>query len=323
MAAPRVSDTPEVQQHYAAQLGLSAALLAALRKLWPRLEPDNLAATSEPVIRGAAALVEQFSLASISLAADYYDDLRAEHVPGRLNTPIIDATSVSEMQAMLEATTRDLLAELPSLVDEVFLAEYAAQLQGEVDAALQVAVANSASDEIFTALEGDREAKGWARVTRPGACAFCRMLASRGAVYLTRGSANFRAHVPIDGRGGVCKCQVEPLFGDYYEPPAHVRTDMGTWERVTEGLSGADAINEFRREVEGRADGKRSRRRRKGDPKRQSRPAKAKGGQRLGFEFLTPAQLQHHLDVVESLPDSDYRTRQIERLRNRLAELGD
>lgn len=35
--------------------------------------------------------------------------------------------------------------------------------------------------------------RGWVRVPEPGACAFCRMLATRGAVY-TENSGNFRSH---------------------------------------------------------------------------------------------------------------------------------
>lgn len=322
MAAPRVSDNPEVQQHYATQFALSAALLAALRRLWPSLDPENLAATFEPLRRGAAALGGRSALAAVSFAADYYEDLRAETIPARFSAPTIDAPTAEQMEARLEAATRDMLAEIPSLVDELYLADVTRQIEAEAEVALQAMVADAASNEIFAALGDDSRAKGWARVTRPNACYFCRMLATRGPVYLTKQTANFRAHVPIDGRGGVCKCTVEPLFSEHYEAPAHIRTDMGTWERVTDGLTGRDALNEFRRAIEGRSDGKRSPRRRKGDPVRKSQPAKDSLGQRLGFEHLTPTQLRHHLTIVEALPDSDYRSRQLKRLTARLAELG-
>lgn len=52
---------------------------------------------------------------------------------------------------------------------------------------------------------------GWARVAEPGACAFCRMLATRGAVYteqaVTRTFAGLKYHTRRpNGSGGDCKC---------------------------------------------------------------------------------------------------------------------
>ncbi|MBQ1165141.1 hypothetical protein KBZ21_44955, partial [Streptomyces sp. A73] len=54
------------------------------------------------------------------------------------------------------------------------------------------------------AVRRDRQATGWARTAALGACAFCKMLAVRGAVS-ERDTANFRAH---DG----CHCGVVPIF---------------------------------------------------------------------------------------------------------------
>jgi hypothetical protein len=170
-------------------------------------------------------------------------------------------------------------------------------------------------------MEQDKAAKGWARITRPTACSFCRMLAARGPVYLTEASGNFRAHVTKNGRGGTCQCTVEPWIGPSYEPTAQVRADVALWDQITtEGFTGADARNEFRRRVEGRADGQRRLQRRNSD-RRIKTPVEVQG-QRLGFDFLSPAQLSHQLDVLEKLPDSAYRTKQIARVRSRLAVLG-
>jgi hypothetical protein len=50
---------------------------------------------------------------------------------------------------------------------------------------------------------------GWIRVAEPGACAFCLMLASRGAygiLYRTKQTANFRAHTRGKRGGGECRC---------------------------------------------------------------------------------------------------------------------
>lgn len=318
MAAPRASDRPEVQQHYAAQFALSAAVAAQMRKLWPSLDPERLAATVPTLVRGGVAVGGQAASAAIAVAADYYEDLRFESIPGRFQVPVIDAPTSRTVESALDRATADMLAQIPSLVDELYLAEITTQIQSSADAALQELIADAAIDELFTSMESDREALGWARVTRADACAFCRMLATRGPVYLTERSANFRAHVPINGRGGVCKCQVEPLFGKHYEAPAHIRSDMAVWERVTADAPMGEAFNEFRRAIEGRSDGPRRRRRKGGADVSGPREEP----QRLGFEYLTPAQLRHHLSILENLPDSDYRTGQMKRIHDRLAVIG-
>jgi hypothetical protein len=78
---------------------------------------------------------------------------------------------------------------------------------------------------------------GWQRVASDNACAFCEMLAARGAVY-SEESADFEAH---DG----CTCTVEPVWRREADPPAIVdlREEIAT---VTGGLSGRAALAAWR-----------------------------------------------------------------------------
>lgn len=324
MATRPVADSSETSDYYATQAALGVATATAVREAWPVLDPGDLAGSFPDLRLAAAGIGSRYSLAAISLAADYYENRReAVGVTSPFRTPVIDAPTLEQVEAYIDKAAAGLLADgkLAAMVDEVYLAEIATQIEREVEGSAQKVVSDSGRNELIAAIEADREARGWARVTRPNACSFCRMLATRGAVYKSKETASFRAHVPIDGRGGTCQCTAEPLFARHYEPPAHVREDMALWERVTGGLSGADAANEFRRHIEGRADGRRSRRRRAGEPKWRGQRVTNATGQRLGFEHLTVPQLQHHLAIVEALLDSDYRTKQLARLTNRLAEL--
>lgn len=320
MAASRVSENPETASYYATQAALGASLVASIRGLASWLNPADLHGTFPNVRTGAAALGAQSALAAVSLAADYYDDFRdSVDAPGRFQVPIIDAPTMSALEAQIDAAAADLLASIDSVVDDLYLAEVTAQIQAEVEGAMQAATADAGIEELFAAMEQDKAAKGWARITRPDACSFCRMLAARGPVYLTEASGNFRAHVTKNGRGGTCQCTVEPWIGPSYEPTAQVRADVALWDQITrEGFVGADARNEFRRRVEGRADGQR--RLRRNSDRRIKTPVEVQG-QRLGFDFLTPAQLSLQLDVLEKLPDSAYRTKQIARVRSRLLVL--
>jgi hypothetical protein len=112
------------------------------------------------------------------------------------------------------------------------------------------------------ALDGDRESfmrtfqerpqiVGWRRVARPGACAFCRMLASRGAVF-SRETADFQAHTPN------CRCFPAALY-EHEAEPAEVLALREQWNESTAGKSGKAALNAFRRAVETReaTDGRR------------------------------------------------------------------
>lgn len=88
-------------------------------------------------------------------------------------------------------------------------------------------------------------------------CAFCAMLASRGAVYKTEKTT-------VVGRSGAprgsrqigeayhdrCSCTVEPLY-EHEDDPADVVALRDQWDEVTDGLSGVEALNAFRRARDG------------------------------------------------------------------------
>lgn len=317
--ATQVSENQETDDYYATQAALGMAAMAAIRELWPALDPADILSTFPDLQAVSASIGAQHSLAGVSLAADYYEDHRlAQGVDSPFRIPVIEAPVPVQIEVYIEKATADLLAEVTRVADEILYAELATQLQAELEGSVAKVVGDAGRNQLIAAIEADREAKGWARVTRPDACSFCRMLATRGAIYKSERTANFRAHVPVNGRGGTCQCTVEPLFGAY-EPPAHTRADLALWKKVTRNVATGDKANEFRRHLEGRADG--PRRERGGQPKvTKAKPAKS--GQPLGFNDLTPAQLRHHLAIVEALPASEYRTGQLERLRDRIAELG-
>lgn len=317
MATSPPSENPQAAAFHATQVAIAAELSATLADLWPDLVPNELAASFEALRPEVAAIGSQFAAASASLAVDYYEELRAASgVRDPFRVPIVEPPGLGRMSAYLNATTADLLAASARQVDDLFNAELTLLVQQEAEASLAALVADTSREQIIEAGRADRRATKWARVTRAGACSFCRLLASRGAVYRFENAANFRAHTAVNGRGGTCQCTVEPQFGQY-EPTAQARADADVYKQVTrDGFTGDAARNEFRRRLEGRADG----------PRRSARTtprskAPVQPEQPLGFDNLTPAQLQKQLDVLERLPASDYRTRQTERVRKRLADL--
>lgn len=79
---------------------------------------------------------------------------------------------------------------------------------------------------------------GWRRVLDADPCAFCAMLASRGAVY-SKTSVTFQAH---DGD----ECTAEPLY-EHEDEPRQVLDLQERWRRATAGTSGVASLRAWRR----------------------------------------------------------------------------
>lgn len=89
---------------------------------------------------------------------------------------------------------------------------------------------------------------GWMRVTGPRPCAFCSMLASRGAVYDSKQSATFTE------RGGFnrlyhpnCHCSAIPVWTDEPAYSARDQYFIDSWTPATRGASGKAALRQWRR----------------------------------------------------------------------------
>ncbi|KWT60619.1 hypothetical protein ADL21_18310 [Streptomyces albus subsp. albus] len=126
-------------------------------------------------------------------------------------------------------------------------------------------------DLIDRASRQDRRVVGWARVTDGNPCAFCAMLASRGAIYTSRATAagggrrkpagspdgrrraNRRPPVALEDltryHNG-CHCQTVPVYSrnDFMTPQA--RDYDRQWQEVTRGTTGAEARRAWRRHIE-------------------------------------------------------------------------
>ena len=194
------------------------------------------------------AIVRRYGRASAAGALAYYQqERRAASVPGRPVSKLAPTPADSVIESAVSWATTDLYGPATPEAETKAL-----QL---LDGAVQNLVLNQGRDTIIGAVRQDKYAKGWARVTSPGACSFCIMLALRagaGFLYRSKQSADFRAHTPnANGSGGLCQCHAEPVF-TAYEPSAHMRDMQQLWTDSTKGRSGNDARNAFRQAVEGR-----------------------------------------------------------------------
>lgn len=111
-------------------------------------------------------------------------------------------------------------------------------------------------DLISTASRADTRVLGWARITDGDPCAFCAMLASRGAVYKSRESAALIdadappvAHEDMEKFHAMCHCQTVPVYSRSQMMPRESEKYRQEWTSATRGLTGKDALAAWRKHI--------------------------------------------------------------------------
>jgi hypothetical protein len=235
---------------------MAALVVAAIAKLWPNF----LSTRNVPAFKAAVAQeVRSHAQASGALAQRQYR--RQRSAAGEISTY---RTSLATLPSA---------AEIGTMVDEALAGLDLGTAEDTAIADAKARLAASAEDVVFdtgvrTVLENagrDRAARGYARIPEPGACAFCLMLATRGAVYKAtrsrdRGDSFATSNAkfedgPLPSSIKVhdhCRCHPEPVFG-VYEPPARVREAEATYIAASKAGGGRNAVRiRFRQMVEGR-----------------------------------------------------------------------
>lgn len=241
----------------AAQAGLAILVGLAISKLWPSLDFLNLR-QSLPAFKAAVAQqVQQHAQASATLAVRQYRLQRvaagvgAGFTPTPADPPSVEQIAQAVDWAVQPLWSADVLAEPTTEAGSSAIADAKARLAASSERLVLDAGRNTIVDNV----QADRRAKGWARVPEPGACYFCALLATRGAVYKS-GSFNV-ANAKFKGEGMAkthdhCRCHMEPVF-TAYEPSAQIREWQQQYEAATKGVYGSKPAQlAWRRAFEGR-----------------------------------------------------------------------
>lgn len=214
------------------QATLVSLLGTPLDNAWQLLDATD-PTTLATFITAVDAVTHQFGRISGNEAAKYYEALRLqEGIRGVFRALPAPPADSAKVDASIRWATKDLWqpnadpSSIKSLVTNV----------------TEKNVLDTGRQTILNATKNDRRAKGWARETEPGACAFCAMLASRGAVYhYNRG--DFQAH-------NACRCFAVPVF-NAFEATAQVREWQQLYRDSTTGVRGSKAMrNAFRQAYE-------------------------------------------------------------------------
>lgn len=225
-----------------------ALVVRAVLHAWASLlDPHDLKGTTPRLIAAVEAIVKHYGLASAAGAlAEYRVQRHAAGVPGRPTLHMPPSPTHDDVTGLVEHALSPLYGPVTPETEQ--------KVRDALASEVEQMVLDQSRAAIIAATQADPQAKGWARVTEPDACSFCRLLATRGAVYRSEASADFRAHTKQpNGSGGTCRCHVEPVF-NAYEMTAQARQDRAAYDRLAEkfGHSGRAIHIAWRQHVEGR-----------------------------------------------------------------------
>ena len=238
--------TPEgtvlTRRHYVAQLGVRAATSRDVMRLWGTVDPTNLTGTYDRFAQAATVLTRARHGTSAGVAAGYQEQFRkAEKVAGRAAVKL--ASPLSPRDALMAIRGAGLSGIINSR--KAGFSPQAAARNGlvKVLGATTRLVLGGGRDTILDSVAEDPQVTRWQRVTSGEPCAFCAMLATRGAAFTAEESAGFEAH-------DHCSCSAEAAYEGSAMPLTSQRL-ASQWESVTAGLSGDDALNAFRASLAG------------------------------------------------------------------------
>jgi hypothetical protein len=171
----------------------SLSVLAArdLRAVWRQV--DDVQLVQEALRDLLPAVVQAYGIAATTVAADWYDDLRdQQNIDGRFFaiTAELDDLGTDELAGWAVGPLYGATPDIPAA-------------RSMVEGGLQRRIANAARETVVRSSLEDPRAVGWQR-SASGGCAFCQMIASRGAVF-TEASADFASH-------DHCKCVATVAF---------------------------------------------------------------------------------------------------------------
>jgi hypothetical protein len=223
------------------QLRIRARTIRDVLAVWPLLSVEDLEGTWKAFEVALLAIVGVHSAESARVAAEYYRSFRyAEGISG---TPTVRIAALPETKEVVRSLRYVGLVSTQKLL-EAQRADAARVALTNVSGDVSRHVLNRGRDTLIESVAADQRALGWARVTDSKPCSWCRMLASRGPVYRSKGGG-FKAHAH-------CGCSAEPVYSEDQPWPGRAQEFKQQWDETTKGLSGAEARKAFRQAVEGR-----------------------------------------------------------------------
>lgn len=204
--------------------GLSEVAFAQLKRLLQAIDDPNPIKFRDALLVAYPELMRPFMSAASEVAAEWYSDLRSA-TPARL--PYIPTSVPLPPDEQMDATVRYAVTPLFAPEEQQFIGS---SILSFLAGASQKYIANQGRDTIVQNSYADPVRTGWSRIPRAGCCAFCGLMASRGATYRSEQSALFVVGRGVDpsetagkrgGQGLGKRPRGEAKLGDKYH--AHCR----------------------------------------------------------------------------------------------------
>lgn len=232
-----------LDEHRAEVADIVAVAQADLAEAWPDLPLDDADGTRRLLAGMVTEMVADYGAMAAGAGADWYMESRAEAgVRGRL----VPTLSVPLNAAQIDANVGWAVSPLYGSTD-------AATALSRAAGVVQRLTANADRATILTNARRDPAGVRWYRGASASCCSFCALVASRGAVYRSESSADFKAH-------NNCRCFPVVLFPgesvelpDYYQQFADEYATAAEAVAAEGGARSSRAVLKKMRELTGRA----------------------------------------------------------------------
>lgn len=238
MASSAVA-TRLTEGHRLAQTRLGAQTVAAMRTIWPLLDPEDLDRTAPRWMSAARRIVAVERTNSARLAARYLQTFKVLEVGGTAPIVLPPALPVEQVTTSLFVTGPVQIKR--AVGSGVLLTRAVATAEATSAASAMRLSLNGGRDTIRRSIDADDQALGYARAASGNACAFCAMLASRGPVYGEE-SGDFAAH-------DHCTCGVEPVYREDAGWPPNSERYRDVWQEAK--AADGDTLSNFRAALTG------------------------------------------------------------------------
>jgi len=228
------------RQHRRTQATIATVTSRRLTALWRLLDPNDLDATSPGWVTASTDVVRGGYALSARAASAYYTAFRAAEV----GAAPVAAAAPPAARLNVDAVRTSLIVTGPVSVKSGTkqrrpLEQTVANALVRVLGAGQRHTLAGGRDTIQDGIATDPVVIGYARVLGGEGCAFCVMLASRGATYISGGSASSSFQASGEDVTGYevhdhCQCSVEPIMGDRYQLPTSTYDAMEKYRAATE-----------------------------------------------------------------------------------------
>jgi len=194
---------------------LSSLVIGQLEEFFRSLDLSIPALARDALIAFTKGLVAKYGPVAESMALEWYDEQRL--ASGARGTFRATSAPVSIPSAAVEAKVRYLAGHLWTPTPENMLKPLSSSLDKYVKQPGRDAIQWNAR----------RERARWARVpTGEKTCAFCLVMASRDAVYLSERSAGSKKFGPENEFHGLCDCEVVRIARDEDYPDGYIPSDL-------------------------------------------------------------------------------------------------